>query len=63
MHHRLGHSALALEATREAVRVAQQSGDEECVAYASAWSSLLRSLPGVAGGGRRGRPGVRGRAE
>ena len=51
MHHRLGHSALALEATREAVRVAQQSGDEECISYAAAWSSLLRSLPGGSSGG------------
>ena len=49
MHHRLGHSALAPEATREAVRVAQQSAaTRRCrrawADYGPAWPTVLRAF-------------------
>jgi len=43
LHYEFGDKALALVATEEAVRVAQQSHDPSCVAFALGWLSLLQS--------------------
>mgnify|MGYP000151801787 CR=1 FL=1 len=50
MYHRFGYTQLSLQATEEAVRVAQQSGDEECVCFANAWLALVSSSVGNTGG-------------
>ena len=42
MYHRFHHPQLAIQATREAIRVAQQSGDEECVIFARAWLGYIK---------------------
>jgi len=47
MHYRFGFSRLSLQATEEAVRVAQQSGDDECVSFANGWLALTSSSIGV----------------
>ena len=55
----------SLQATEEAIRVAQQSGDAECVCFANIWLALVSSslgsiLCGVGksrGGGGRGSAG------
>lgn len=52
LHHRFGHTALALAAAQEAVRVAQQNADHLCVALALAWLYQLLA--------RRGDPQVEG---
>jgi hypothetical protein len=39
-YHRFGYKSLALQATQEAIRVAQQSNDEECVLFAQGWLIL-----------------------
>ena len=49
MHYRFGFSRLSLQATEEAVRVAQQSGDDECVSFANGWLALTSSSIGVGG--------------
>lgn len=49
-YHRFGHARLALQATEEAVRVAQQSGDEECVCFANGWMALVSASLGSGGG-------------
>ena len=49
MHYRFGFSRLSLQATEEAVRVAQQSGDDECVSFANGWLALASSSIGVGG--------------
>ncbi|KAL9181197.1 hypothetical protein ACHAXT_010002 [Thalassiosira profunda] len=51
-YYRFGYTQLALQATEEAVRVAQQSGDEECVSFANGWLALINSSLG--GGGATG---------
>lgn len=53
MHYRFGFSRLALQATEEAVRVAQQSGDDECVSFANGWLAVASSSMGVGRGGVR----------
>lgn len=50
-YYRFGYARLSLQATEEAIRVAQQSGDEECVCFANAWSALVSSSLGCSGGG------------
>ena len=49
-YYRFGYARLSLQATEEAIRVAQQSGDEECVCFANAWSALVSSSLGGNGG-------------
>ncbi len=49
-YYRFGYTRLSLQATREAIRVAQQSGDEECVCFANAWSAVINSSLGGNGG-------------
>mmetsp|Transcript_22900 Transcript_22900/g.49532 ORF Transcript_22900/g.49532 Transcript_22900/m.49532 type:complete len:715 (+) Transcript_22900:3-2147(+) len=54
-YHRFGYTQLSLQATEEAVRVAQQSGDGECVCFANGWASLVGgSLGSGQGGGGAG---------
>ena len=43
MYHRFGYLELSIQATEEAIRVAQQSGDEECVLFAQSWLALSSS--------------------
>ena len=45
-YHRFGYTRLALQATEEAIRVAQQSGDGECVLFANGWLALVSSSLG-----------------
>ena len=49
-YYRFGYTRLSLQATEEAIRVAQQSGDEECVCFANAWSAVINSSVGGDGG-------------
>lgn len=49
MHYRFGFSRLAFQATEEAVRVAQQSGDDECVSFANGWLAVASSSMGRGG--------------
>lgn len=51
MHYRFGFSRLSLQATEEAIRVAQQSGDDECVSFANGWLAMTSSSIGGGGGG------------
>ena len=37
LHYNFGESSFSIQATEEAIRVAHQSNDKECVAYALAW--------------------------
>ena len=53
MQSRFGFTRLSIQAAEEAVRVAQQSGDDECVSFANAWLAVTSSSIGV-GGKRRG---------
>jgi hypothetical protein len=48
LHHRFGHTALALATAQEAVRVAQQNADHVCVALALAWLYQLLARRGDA---------------
>jgi tetratricopeptide (TPR) repeat protein len=41
-YHRFGYKSLALQATQEAIRVAQQSNDEECVLFAQGWLAYIQ---------------------
>lgn len=41
LFHKLGYGDMALMASREAIKVAQQSGDGACLAYALAWIQSL----------------------
>ena len=63
-YHRFGYTRLSLQATEEAIRVAQQSGDGECVAFANGWLALAGNSLGNGGadGGREGSGGERGGA-
>ncbi|KAL3774179.1 hypothetical protein ACHAW5_008526 [Stephanodiscus triporus] len=56
-YYRFGYARLSLQATEEAIRVAQQSGDSECVCFANAWMAFVSSTLGgySDGGGSAGR--------
>ena len=41
-YHRFNYKSLALQATQEAIRVAQQSNDEECVLFAQGWLAYIQ---------------------
>ena len=41
-YHRFNYKSLALQATQEAIRVAQQSNDEECVLFAQGWLAYIK---------------------
>ncbi|KAL7536349.1 hypothetical protein ACHAXR_007100 [Thalassiosira sp. AJA248-18] len=58
-YHRFGYARLSLQATEEAIRVAQQSGDEECVCFANGWLALVGSSVGTGSGGGGGGVGSR----
>ena len=53
-YHQFRYVRLALQATKEAMLVAQQCGDEEYVSFANGWLALVSSLVGCAGGGGGG---------
>ena len=63
-YYRFGYTMLSLQATEEAIRVAQQSGDAECVCFANGWLALVSSSLGSNNNngvvGRRSRGGGRG---
>jgi hypothetical protein len=40
-HYRFHHTSLAIQATHEAIRIAQQSNETECVVFARAWLAYL----------------------
>ena len=42
-YHRFHYKSLALQAAQEAIRVAQQSGDEECVLFAQGWLTYINN--------------------
>lgn len=42
-YHRFHYKSLALQAAQEAIRVAQQSGDEECVSFAQGWLTYIKN--------------------
>ena len=48
-YYRFGYTKLSLQATEEAIRVAQQSGDGECVCFANGWLALVSSSLGSGG--------------
>ena len=56
-YHRFGYTRLSLQATEEAIRVAQQSGDEECVCFANGLLALISSSVGSGSGDGRGMGG------
>ena len=53
-YHRFGYAQLSLQATDEAIRVAQQSGDVECVSFANSWAAFVSSTLGGYGDGGGG---------
>jgi len=57
MYHRFGYSRLSLQATEEAMRVAQQSGDDECVSFAMGWLALVSSSATASSAGDGGGAG------
>ncbi|KAL3806788.1 hypothetical protein ACHAXA_000801 [Cyclostephanos tholiformis] len=55
-YYRFGYARLSLQATEEAIRIAQQSGDVECVCFANAWMAFVSStVGGYSDGGRHAR--------
>jgi len=48
-YYRFGYTRLSLQATEEAIRVAQQSGDGECVCFANGWLAVVSSSLGSGG--------------
>lgn len=44
--HRFGYVRLSLQATNEAIRVAQQNGDVDCVCFGNAWMAFVSSTLG-----------------
>jgi len=45
-YHRFGYVRLSLQATNEAIRVAQQNGDVDCVCFGNAWMAFVSSTLG-----------------
>lgn len=52
--HRFGYVRLSLQATNEAIRVAQQNGDVDCVCFGNAWMAFVSSMLGGYGGEHSG---------